>query len=252
MRSRPLSRTSLGPTAVLNQALPGWLLAASVAASLAFALLPQLDLVVSGWFALGTQGFPLQHDPWLGLINRNVLKLSRAASALLLGLWLLSLLVPAGSWLGARRRTLAFVVLALGLGPGLLVNSVLKEVSGRARPVQIERFGGPQRFSPAFTLADECDRNCSFVSGHVAAATMPVAGWFIAGTRRRRRLWLVTGLGLGLVVGSARLAVGAHFLSDVVLAMLLTWLVCALVAAVVFGRQVVARVATVASREVDA
>jgi lipid A 4'-phosphatase len=237
---------------VLNQALPGWLLAASVAASLAFALLPQLDLVVSGWFAQGTHGFPLQHDPWLGLINRNVLKLSRAASALLLGLWLLSLLLPAGSWLGARRRALAFVFVALALGPGLLVNSLIKEISGRARPVQVEQFGGLHRFSPAFTLADECDRNCSFVSGHVAAATMPVAGWFLAATRRRRRLWLATGLGLGLASGLARLAVGAHFLSDVVLAMLLTWLACALVAAVMFGRQAVARVATVASREVDA
>lgn len=126
---------------------------------------------------------------------------------------------------------MVFLLLALALGPGLLINAVMKEVSGRARPVQIAQFGGPQRFTPAFTLAHECDRNCSFVSGHVAAATMPVAGYYVAATRRRRRLWLATGLALGALVGLARLLVGAHFLSDVVIAMLLTWLVCALLAA---------------------
>lgn len=235
MNAVPHALSPLQPRQMLARALPAWLVVASVAAGLAFALLPQLDLAVSGWFAQGTQGFPLQHDPWLGLINRNVLKLSRVASALLLGLWLLSLLLPAGSWLGTRRRVPAFVFLALALGPGLLVNSVMKEVSGRARPVQIEQFGGPLLFSPAFTLANECDRNCSFVSGHVAVATMPVAAWFVAGTRRRRRLWLAAALGLGLLVGLARVVVGAHFLSDVVIAMLLTWLVCAIVAVVLFG-----------------
>jgi lipid A 4'-phosphatase len=195
-----------------------------------FVLVPQLDLAASGLFALGAEGFPLQHATWLGLINGSVLKISRAVSAVLLGLALLAWLAPRTSMLARQRRALLFLFVALALGPGLLVNSILKDASGRARPAQIEQFGGTRHFTPAFVLADECDRNCSFVSGHVAAATMPVAGYFVAVTRRRRRQWLAGGVVLGLAVGLARLAVGAHFLSDVVLAMFLTWAVCALVA----------------------
>jgi lipid A 4'-phosphatase len=237
MTSRTISPTPAFAVTALRRTLPGWLLLAAAALSVTFVLVPQLDLAASGLFALGAGGFPLQHAAWLGLINGSVLKISRAASAVLPGLALLAWMVPHASAFGRQRRTLLFIFVALALGPGLLVNSVLKDASGRARPVQIEQFGGARHFTPAFLLADECDRNCSFVSGHVAAATMPVAGYFVAVTRRRRRQWLVAGVVLGLAVGLARLAVGAHFLSDVVLAMFLTWAVCALVAGLVLRPQ---------------
>jgi lipid A 4'-phosphatase len=230
--------------------VPVWLLTLMAAASLAFLLLPQVDLAVSGWFARGTEGFPLQFDPRLAMINNNVLKLSRAASAVLLVLFALGFLLPRGSWLGRNRRAIAYLFLALAIGPGLIVNSLLKETSGRARPVQIEQFGGSRQFTPAFVIADQCERNCAFVSGHVAAATMPVAGYFLAATRRRQRLWLAGGVALGLAVGLARLVVGAHFLSDVVVAMFITWVVCALVAAVMLQRPAAAPATD--SREVGA
>lgn len=224
------------PLVLLRGAVPLWLLTLMAAASLAFLVLPQVDLAVSGWFARGAGGFPLQFDPRIALVNNNVLKLSRAASAVLLVLFVLGFLLPRGVWLGRNRRAIAFLFLALALGPGLVVNSLLKETSGRARPVQIEQFGGARHFTPAFVIADQCERNCAFASGHVAAATMPVAGYFLASTRRRRRLWLAGGIALGLAVGLARLAVGAHFLSDVVVAMFITWVVSALVAAVMLTR----------------
>ncbi len=250
MNSRTISPTAAFVATALSRTLPGWLLLAAAALSVMFVLVPQLDLAASGLFARGVEGFPLQHATWLGLINGSVLKTSRAASAVLLGLSLLAWLAPRTSMLARQRPALLFVLLALALGPGLLVNQVLKDTSGRARPVQIQQFGGIQHFTPAFVIAEECDRNCSFVSGHVAAATMPVAGYFIATTRRRRRLWLAGGLALGAAVGLARLAVGAHFLSDVLIAMLLTWAVCALVAAVVLGGRTAA--GWVGSREAGA
>lgn len=240
----------MSPRVLLRGAVPLWLLTLMAAASLAFLLLPQVDLTVSGWFARGTEGFPLQFDPRIALINNNVLKLSRAASAVLLVLFVLGFVLPRGSWLGRNRRAIAYLFLALAIGPGLIVNSLLKETSGRARPVQIEQFGGSKQFTPAFVIADQCDRNCAFVSGHVAAATMPVAGYFLASTRRRRRLWLAGGVALGLAVGLARLVVGAHFLSDVVVAMFITWVVCALVAAAMLARP--AATSTSESREVGA
>jgi len=227
----------VGLMQAFGQAVPRWLLALGAIASLVFLFVPQIDLAVSGYFAQGTAGFPLRQAAWISLLNDNVLKVSRWASGALLVLWLLSLGVPASTWLGARRRPVAFLLFALVLGPGLIVNALLKDVSGRARPVQIEQFGGPRQFTPAFVIADQCERNCSFVSGHVAAATMPAAGYFLAATRRRRRLWLAAGLTLGVAAGIARIVVGAHFLSDVVMAMLITWMSCALVAALMFGRR---------------
>lgn len=195
-----------------------------VVVGFAFALWPQLDLAVSGAFARGTDGFPLQHDALLGAVNGAVLAASRIGAALLAGLALLSLLPGARNPLARARPALLLLAATALLGPGLLVNGLLKEHVGRARPVQVERFGGTRHFTAAFAPADECDTNCSFVSGHVAGAALPVAGYFIAGTRRRRRLWLAGGLAFAAAVGLARIAVGAHFLSDVVLAVGFTWL----------------------------
>jgi lipid A 4'-phosphatase len=121
--------------------------------------------------------------------------------------------------------------MSLVLGPGLLVNSLLKEHSGRARPVQTTLFGGTQAFTPAWTPADQCSTNCAFVSGHAAVAAWPVAGAFLARRRGTRRAWLAGGLLAGLAVGLGRMATGSHFLSDVVIAVLLVYLVCAACAA---------------------
>jgi len=124
-----------------------------------------------------------------------------------------------------------FLLVTLVLGPGLLVNGVLKENSGRARPVNVRPFGGPHTFTPAWVFADQCATNCAFVSGHAAVSAWPVAGAFIARRRGRRRAWLAGGLALGLAVGFGRMATGSHFLSDVLLAVLMVYLVCAACAA---------------------
>src|SRR5207244_1595195 len=41
-----------------------------------------------------------------------------------------------------HRRACALIVLALALGPGLLVNGILKPLWGRPRPHQVQVFGG--------------------------------------------------------------------------------------------------------------
>ena len=58
----------------------------------------------------------------------------------------------------------------LVLGAGLVVNGILKDDFGRARPRDIEAFGGSSQFTPAFVVSHECDRNCSFSSGDGAGA----------------------------------------------------------------------------------
>lgn len=115
------------------------------------------------------------------------------------------------------RQTSIFLLVAALLGPGLLVDIGLKGQLGRARPVQTDVFGGQSSFTPAFVPSDQCASNCSFVSGHVAAASFIMAfGWL--GSRRRRLAWLAGSLLTAGYVGWARIAVGGHFLSDVIFA----------------------------------
>ncbi|MDR2639254.1 MAG: phosphatase PAP2 family protein, partial [Helicobacteraceae bacterium] len=66
----------------------------------------------------------------------------------------------------ARRYLLLFLILSYALGPGLVVNAIFKDGFGRARPSQIVDFGGDKRFTPPLVIAGECDKNCSFSSGH--------------------------------------------------------------------------------------
>ena len=107
------------------------------------------------------------------------------------------------------------------------MNLVFKDNWQRARPYQVEQFGGSQQFTRAAVMTDQCDNNCSFVSGHVAC------GFFLASLmlahRRSRVVWAVTGVSAGLLIGFARMADVAHWLSDVLWAcpitLLCSWVV---------------------------
>jgi len=180
-----------------------------------------IDLAVARSLYLPPGQFLFAGDPVIGAVRRlaNSLALPVILGALALGLW---------SWrrrravLGVDPRRAAFVVLALALGPGLVVNALLKEHIGRARPAQLEIFGGDARFTPAWTPSDQCATNCSFVSGDVAAAAAMLAPALLVAVRWRA-LAIGAVVALTTIVAIARMTVGAHFLSDVVTAALLTW-----------------------------
>ena len=211
----------------LRASLPGWLLALFVATAVVFAVFPQIDLATSRLFTDASGRFPLQHDVVLTVANRAVHWGSRLAALTLLVLAIVAWLPPrtpglrVRKKLAKRRREILFLLVALALGPGLVVNTVLKDNSGRMRPINVTEFGGPGNFTSAFARATQCRRNCAFVSGHAAVASFLFAGWFIARSRRARRGWLAGGVLLGLMVGSFRIMTGSHFLSDVVMAMIL-------------------------------
>ena len=79
-------------------------------------------------------------------------------------------LVPTG-------RNLAFLALTLALGPGLLVNGLIKEHSHRPRPFQTQDFGGPWQFRPFGDFDGQCTTDCSFVSGETSTRLVePRAG----------------------------------------------------------------------------
>ena len=113
------------------------------------------------------------------------------------------------------RREAAFVLLALVLGPGLVVNGVLKDHWNRPRPRDVIEFGGPWHYAAA-PLRGEGGK--SFPCGHCSVGFLYAVGWWI--WRRRRPRLAAGALAAGVVVGTAlgigRIAAGGHFASDVV------------------------------------
>src|SRR6185295_16695021 len=116
----------------------------------------------------------------------------------------------------------------------LLANGLFKEYWGRARPREIMEFGGTMHFSPALLWSKECEHNCSFVAGDGAFDFyFSIFAYVVALANSRRIFW--SGLAIGMVFGFVRVAVGAHFLSDVLFAGFFMQAVFALLYGLMFG-----------------
>lgn len=127
----------------------------------------------------------------------------------------------------ALKSHYSYLLLSLILGPGLLVNTILKDNTlGRPRPVHIQEFNAEMKYVAPFVYSGECKKNCSFVSGHAAIGFFLMAMAWI----RQRRIWLVFGVILGAFVGYIRIVQGGHFLSDVVFAGWFTYFTYVLIA----------------------
>jgi lipid A 4'-phosphatase len=198
-------------------------LALTVASGIVFGLFPQIDLATAHLFGTTATGFVMRFDT-TALILRQI------------GLWLpimvafgclVALLAPAIAPLrkmNVDARSLAAILLTFVLGPGLLVNVVLKDNWHRPRPVQVTEFGGTSQFKPWWDTSGACNVNCSFVSGEVSGAVaMVTAATLVPAAYAGSALMGAIVFAVG--VAFLRMAFGGHFLSDVVMAALLTELI---------------------------
>ncbi|TCP63318.1 membrane-associated PAP2 superfamily phosphatase [Rhodovulum bhavnagarense] len=199
----------------------------TVAAQALFAALPWLDLAASGALADGTQGFAAARHPVLPRLN-GAIRETFQFGAIALILWGLGAMILGrlrGDWL----RVWAYFASSVILAPGILVNLVLKAHSGRARPATIEQFGGELVFTPAGVFTDQCARNCSYTSGEAAlAACLAIVALTLCWanlTVLRRVVALLVAVAVVGGVSWLRMALGRHFLSDVVMSTLFTALV---------------------------
>ena len=114
------------------------------------------------------------------------------------------------------RRKAVFILLFLALGPGLVINVLLKDQLGRARPREVIEFGGSHQFTQIWQHGT-AGKNSSFPSGHAAIAFFMIAPWFVLRDERQKAAvaFLVFGLSFGTLVGIARILQGGHFFSDV-------------------------------------
>jgi len=175
--------------------------------SILFVEFPSIDLGISRM--LFDDGFYLRGQ-WTVLAHDSVLYFLVLSLFSVVGLYAFNRIF--GRSLGKiDGKKVSYLFLVLILGAGLVVNGVFKDDFGRARPRDIEEFGGSKHFTPAFVVSQECDRNCSFSSGDGAGAFFAVA---LALALSRKRAMLLAALAYGVIVSLSRVASGAHFFSD--------------------------------------
>jgi lipid A 4'-phosphatase len=175
-----------------------------------FAAVPTLDIDVANWTWNSVDQFKYGHVLWVQLSYLLFAKIHFLYLAIILLALIFKLFSP--SVKNKITRQAFFILFALLLGPGLVVNQLFKENWGRARPHEVTQFGGSQRYTAPLEISDQCEGNCSFVSGHASGAFFILTLSWIFGYRR----WFWFGLALGIVVGAGRILQGGHFLSDVV------------------------------------
>ena len=207
-----------------------WLISAIVIGLLfgiVFAAYPDIDLAIAGlFFDSHTAKFPLAGDYDWKLVRR-------------IASWVpLIFLLPA---VFALARKIAYpqlpismapsvIVFLLGsflLGPGLVVNVLLKENWGRPRPDRVEQFAGAAQFEPWWRPGGDCVRNCSFVSGEASAAFWTIAPASLA-PPQIRPVAFGAALVFGTSLGTLRVMFGRHFATDVIFAGVVTVILVAL------------------------
>jgi len=194
--------------------LLGWLVPAAVLLSLtAVVRIYDLDVAVSRLFYGGNHNWPLYcRQPWYGLYRFGELPaIAMAVTGTAIALAPLKCDFAKG-----QGKYGWFLLLLVVLGPGILVNGVLKPVFSRPRPSEIVSFQGCHEFTPVGRIS-RAEETRSFPSGHAAMGfAIGAPAFFLFG---RRRAWAICfvlmGLAGGTIVGLGRIIQGSHFLSDI-------------------------------------
>lgn len=189
--------------------------AAFILAACFFLLSPGLDIAVADIFYIPGHGF-IGRVPWVEAL-RFALNSIFVAGATLAVIGLLRSAITARPFAGLTAIRWLFLTLALSVGPGLVANVLLKDQMGRARPHQVDIFGGSKKFTAPLIAAEQCRRNCSFVSGEAASMFALFFALSFLVTRHSTAL-ICAALAMGSLAGLIRMAQGAHFLSDVAFA----------------------------------
>lgn len=194
-----------------------------VVVSAFFLLLPGFDLWFTGLFYSPDGGFFLTQEP--------VLQTLRRLNGIIIPLIVVWLVVQLVIKLArpehpsyVRPNVALFLITTLILGPGIVVNVILKNNWGRPRPHMVEQFGGSEPYVQVWRITDYCARNCSFVSGEASSTIWLMAVVLVAPKHWRVPLAVIV-MVYAFLLSLNRVAFGGHFLSDVLISWGLTLLI---------------------------
>lgn len=208
--------------------------AIGVALAAVFFLFPDIDLLCARMFYRPGVGFTGHAAPAVSALQWFFIGFYYSCIALAL-VGLVRARVGRRSWLKLGMAQWLFVAACLGVGPGLVANVLLKPQVGRARPKHVVEFGGTKAFTAPFVPARECRQSCSFVSGEAASVVVPFYALALLIPQWSLPL-AASGTVAGLVAGLIRISQGAHFLSDVIFALVFMALAVLVVHRVMLGR----------------
>lgn len=199
--------------------------------------LTDVDLIVSDiFYDFRTASWPARNAWWAEhLIHRGGRKLILGIAIGSLALWGLSFFTEKLlSW----RRAFLYLVLAIGLGTGLV--ALGKATINRHCPWDYDHYGGPVPYVGLFGPSPlGCAKGNCFPAGHASGGFSLMSSYFIFYGRNRRASWgsLALGILLGLLFGFAQVARGAHFVSHNICTAAICWFSGLALYAVIFRRR---------------
>lgn len=127
------------------------------------------------------------------------------------------------------RRPSFVLILTMLVGAGFIVHTVFKDHWGRPRPRQTIDFGGTQPYRPFYipNFSNQ-ESSKSFPCGHCTMGFFffaPALVLLRAGYKKSFLVTMAFAVLLGIGLGIARMGVGAHYFSDVLMSGLIMWLV---------------------------
>ncbi|RUM66336.1 MAG: hypothetical protein DSZ06_03435 [Sulfurospirillum sp.] len=190
--------------------------------ALIFALFPDIDLRISELFFDPKSGFYLKDIQPFAFLHDEIRWILLVPIAFLLLLTLYQLFFKK-RFHTLNPKAIVFIVTFLIVGPGIVSNTIIKDHSTRVRPRNIEYFGANQGkiFTPYYSHEGKCKKNCSFISGHTAAATF----FLVFAYLYKSRLLFFLSLGFVILMGITRVVQGAHFLSDVIFSFIINLII---------------------------
>ena len=191
-------------------------LAIAALVGVTFAIRPDFDVAISRLFDRGQGDFLLRFHPVLVWLRNESMWVVTALIAPAAVAVAVKLILPFTRMLMSGRAAV-FLIATLILGPGLLVNVIMKDYWPRSRPIDVPELGGSEKFVPWWDPRGVCPKNCSFVAGESAGAFWTLAPAALT-PPQWRPLAYTAAVAFGTGVGVMRIAFGGHFFTDVVFA----------------------------------
>ncbi len=166
---------------------------------------------VSRFYSTGGGWTHGREQPWAPLYDYGEIPALIFAAAIIV----LYLAVRLGKARREYARSCLVVILTVALGPGLLVNGILKPYWGRPRPADITAMGGKQEYHNVWTPAG-AQGGKSFPCGHCSMGFSLASGVaFYPFHPVLSACALVGGIAYGALLGATRMVQGGHFPTDV-------------------------------------